>query len=258
MRPSARAPPARRERLSGRLGSPYLVPLAAAAVAALGVWLWRDRLWAIGRQATGSPETQIREALSHQDRAHLEDVYAFRGGGTLELRPVRYAEVVTEVAGERATVVAMLEAEGRAAWRDQAAQVRYLGRERFGMRPCSIALWCADGDQFGRLRGVLALLFRRLDALERRDAGLYRQLLSPAWRDGVAGPAQAAAAVEEELARPAAGRRRVVAWQIRVERETAEVGEDYLVEPERGGPERLRARLSLRLEGGRWLLSAGR
>jgi hypothetical protein len=227
-------------------------------VAALAVWLGRDRLWEIGKQATGSPETQIREALSHQDRAHLEDVYGFRGGGTLELVPVRYAEVVADVAGPRATVVAMLEAEGRAVWRDEAAEVSYLGRERFGMRPCSIALWCADGDQFGRLRGVLALLFRRHDALSAGDADRYRALLSPAWRDGPDGPAEAAAEVAAGRSRSGSPRRRVVAWQIRVERETAEVGEDYLLAEGPGQPRRLRARLSLRLSDGRWLLSAGR
>jgi hypothetical protein len=71
---------------------------------------------------------------------------------------------------------------------------------------------------------VLAFLFRRHDAL-------------------------AAAA------RPAA--RRVLAWQIRAERETAEVGEDLETAPPTGAPTRERSRLSLRLEGGRWV-AAGR
>jgi hypothetical protein len=206
-------------RLGGRLGAPYLAPAAAVALAGAAFWLAWGWLSALGRSEAAA-DVQIREALANQVRAHLEDVYAFRGGGTLELAPVRYAEVAPLVEGDRAVVAAVLEAEGRAVWRDQAAAVTYLGRERFHMRPCSIALWCAEGDQFARLRGVLASLFRRHDAL-------------------------AAAA------RPAA--RRVLAWQIRVERETAEVGEDFETAPPSGAPLRERSRISLRLESGRWV-----
>ncbi|HEY7723709.1 MAG TPA: nuclear transport factor 2 family protein [Anaeromyxobacteraceae bacterium] len=200
-----------------------LVPAAAVALAGIGLWLAWGRLAALGRSEAAA-DAQIREALANQVRASLEDVYGFRGGGTLDLHPVRYADVAPLLEGERAVVTAMLEAEGRAVWREQVAAVSYLGRERFHMRPCSIALWCAEGDQFARLRSVLAFLFRRHDAL-------------------------AAAA------RPAA--RRVLAWQIRAERETAEVGEDLETAPPTGAPTRERSRLSLRLEGGRWV-AAGR
>jgi hypothetical protein len=167
-------------RLGARVGAPILVPLAAAAAAALAAWAFRDRIDAIGRSATGSPETQVREALANQPRAHLEDVYGFRGGGTLELHPVRFAEVRAVVKGERAEVSAVMEAEGRAAWRDQAARLSWIGVERFHMRPCPIALWCADGDQFARMRGVLAALFRRQDALAARAAPAARRVT--AWQ----------------------------------------------------------------------------
>ena len=209
-------------RLAGRLGAPHLVPAAAVALAGLALWLAWGRLSELGRSEAAA-DVQIREALANQVRAHLEDVYGFRSGGTLELHPVRYADVAPLLEGQRAVVAAMLEAEGRAVWRDQAAAVSYLGRERFHMRPCAIALWCAEGDQFSRLRGVLASLFRRHDAL-------------------------AAAA------RPSA--RHVLAWQIRVERETAEVGEDLETAPPSGAPVRERSRISLRLEGGRWVAAA--
>jgi hypothetical protein len=207
-----------RRRLGRRLGAPYLVPLGLAAAAAAGAWLLRDRISAIGRFPAGG-ERQVRDALANQVRAHLEDVYGFRAGGTLELSPVRYAEVSAVVEGGEATVVALLEVEGRAAWRDQAAAVSYIGRERFKMRPCAIAGWCAEGEQFQRLRGLLLALFRRHDAL-------------------------AAAAL------PA--RRRVLAWQIRAERDTAEVGEDRETVSASGAPVRERSRFTLRFDGTRW------
>jgi hypothetical protein len=207
-------------RLSGRVGAPYLVPLALAAAAGLAVWGLRDRLWDLGRQATGSPETQVREALANQVRAHLEDVYGFRSGGTLELVPVRFAEVSPVVQGERAQVTAVLEAEGRAVWRDQAARVSWIGVERFHMHPCPIALWCAEGDQFARLRAVLAALFRRHDALAERAAPVVR---------------------------------RVAGWQVRLEGDVAEVGEDFESAAAGGvGAVRERSRFRLRFDGSRW------
>jgi len=241
-------------RLSARVGAPYLVPLAVVAAAGLAFWIGRDRLWSLG-QATVGGESQVREALANQVRAHLEDVYGFRGGGTLELHPVRYAEPTVTVDGGRATVVAMLEAEGRAAWRDQAAAVTWLGRERFHMRPCSIALWCAEGDQFARLRAVLATLFRRHDALAAGDAAAYGHLVAEGYRDGEVARAGFLATAAREAGRARPGRR-VVAWQLRADGAAVEVGEDF-EEPEQGKARRLRARFTLRQESGRWLLSAG-
>ena len=121
-----------------------------------------------------APETQIRKALLQQTRAHLDDVYGFRAGGTVELVDVRYADVTPDVQGGDAVVVAMLSADGRAVWRDQDARLAYVGRERFHMKPCSIALWCGEGDQFDRLRGVLLALFRRHDAWQGRDMAAPR------------------------------------------------------------------------------------
>jgi len=245
---------ARERRLSARVGAPILVPLALVAAAGLGFWLARDRLWALG-QATVGGESQVREALANQVRAHLEDVYGFRSGGTLELHPVRYAEPTVIVEAGRATVVAMLEAEGRAAWRDQAARITYLGRERFHMRPCAIALWCAEGDQFARLRAALATLFRRHDALAAGDAGAYAHLVAASYRDGAVDRARHLERVAREISGPRAGRQ-VVGWQLRAEGEAVEVGEDF-EEPQQGGSRRLRSRFTLRQEAGRWLVAAG-
>ena len=127
------------------------MPFLAAAAAAAAAWFWRADLMDAGSAATlQSPETQVRQALAAQGRAHLEDIYGWKAGGTLELVPVRYEDVVPDVEGNRATVVAILDADGKAVWRDQSATVSYIGREQFHMKPCKIALWCAEGDQFAR------------------------------------------------------------------------------------------------------------
>jgi hypothetical protein len=245
-------------RRSGRLGAPVLVPAALALAAAAAAWAFRDRLQAIGGGLSmESPDTQIRRALSAQTRARLDDVYGFRAGGTAELAPVRFRDVVTSVAGERATVVAMLDAEGRVTWRDQAAELSYVGRERFHLRPCRIALWCGEGDQFERLREVLRVLFRRLDAFEARDAAAYAGLVSERYRDqGLDRRALLERVAADFRAGPAAAMR-VRAWQIRVERDRAEVGEDYQIEVAGRPPAHLRALLRLERDGERWVFAGG-
>jgi hypothetical protein len=99
------AGPRRRERSSG---APHLVPAGLALAAAVGAWLLWGRLASCAPAIEGS-EAQIRAALANQGRAHLDDVYGFHAGGTVELAPVRIAEVVPSVEGSRATVVAMVD-----------------------------------------------------------------------------------------------------------------------------------------------------
>ncbi len=251
-----------------------------AGAAALGAWFWRAEILDAGSGLSlQSPESQIRQALAHQDRAHLEDVYGWKAGGTLELTQVRYSEVVPDVEGERATVVAQLDAEGRAVWRDQAAAVSYIGRERFHMKPCKIALWCAEGDQFARLRAVLRTLFRRLDAARAGDVAAQLALAADDYREGATDRAGLAARLRRDSASPRPGLR-VRAWQIRVDREGAEVGEDYEETGAEAGAEAgagregaeageagagrdgrdvrpLRARYRLERNGERWVFAAG-
>jgi hypothetical protein len=241
-------------RLSGRLGAPYLVPLGLAIAAAVGVWLGWGRLTSVG-SSLESPETQVRKALLHQDRAQLADVYGFRGGGTVDLHPVRFEDVAPTVADGRATVVAMLRAEGRVVWRDQDARLAYLGRERFHMKPCSIALWCGEGDQFDRLRGVLLALFRRHDAWQQRDAAAYGRLLAAGYRDGGEDRSAVLRRVAAEL--PTAPSARIVAWQIRVDREGAEVGEDLELAAGAGARRVERHVYRLAREGERWVFAGG-
>jgi hypothetical protein len=228
-----------------------------AGLAAAGAWIWRAELMDAGSGVSlQSPESQIRQALGHQNRAHLEDVYGWKAGGTLELVPVRYSEVVPVVEGDRASVVAQLDAEGQAVWRDQSAAVSYIGREQFHMKPCRIALWCAEGDQFARLRAVLRTLFRRHDAARAGDPAAQLALAADDYRDGPIDRAGLAARLRRELASPRPGLR-VRAWQIRIDRDGAEVGEDY-DEPGPGGELRpLRARYRLERRGERWVFAAG-
>lgn len=246
-----------RFRPSFRHGAPYLVPLVLAGGAAAALWAWRGQLASVGSSlALESPETQVRKALASQGRAHLEDVYGFQAGGTLELVPVRYSDVVPLVEDGRASVVAVLDAEGRVAWKDRAAGVSYLGREQFHMRPCSIALWCAEGDQFARLRGVLRTLFRRLDAVEARDAAAYAALVADDYRDGATDRSGILDRVRRELGAEAPAVR-VLGWQIRVDRDGAEVGEDQEVAEPGGGTRRARARYRLERRGDRFSFASG-
>jgi hypothetical protein len=162
-------------------------------------------------------EARVRQALGRQERARLEGP----PGGldlSVDLFPVRFADVSASFDGDRATVVAMVEAEGRAAFGGESAAVSYVGRERFHMRPCAAAL-CPEADQLARLRGVLELLVRRHRSLAGTEPG-----------------------------------RRVLGWQIRVERATAEAGEDLEVKGADGSPARERARLSLRWAEGGWAI----
>jgi len=271
--------PGRRRRVSFRSGAPYLVPILVAGAAAAAAWIWRAELLDAGSGVSlQSRESQVRQALAHQNRAHLEDVYGWKAGGTLELSPVRYSEVVPVVEGERAAVVAQLDAEGRAVWRDQSAAVSYIGREQFHMKPCKIALWCAEGDQFARLRAVLRTLFRRLDAARAGDAAAQVALAADDYREGATDRAGLTARLRKESASPRPGLR-VRAWQIRVDRDGAEVGEDYEeagaeagagrgpaeagagrgpAEAGAGREERpLRARYRLERRGERWVFAAG-
>lgn len=248
--------PGQQERLRfGKSGAPYLIPVALALLAAAVGWLARDRIASVGTTSLASPETQVRQALANQKRALLNDVYGFKAGGTAELYPVQFADVAVTVEDGKALVVAMLDGEGRVTWRDQQATLRYLGRERFQMAPCRIALWCGDGDQFARLRGVLQALFRRHDAALAGDRAALARLVSDRYADAGEDRAQVLSRLDREA--PANGeRQRIVAWQIRIERDRAEIGEEYERESS-GRTQRARARYTLAWDGDRWTFVAG-
>jgi hypothetical protein len=233
----------------------HLLPPVALLVAALGLWLGGGRPISCGG-ALESPETQVRKALGAQDRAHLDDLYGAKDG-TADLTSLRYAEVVSSFEGARATVVALVEATGRVTWRDQSTELTYLGREKSRLRACSTSVWCADGEQFPRLRGVLLLLLRREAAFDAGGSAAYAGLVSEGYRDQGLSKQDLLGRLAREPRSAVPRRQRILAWQIRVDRERAEVGEDYLVEVAGQTPRQQRARYTLVLEGDGWVFSSG-
>jgi hypothetical protein len=241
--------------LGARLGAPYLAPILLALLAlAAGLWL-RERTPQVAA-ALAPPEARVKAALAAQRHARIENVYGHQAGGMATLDDVRFGDVLVEVEGERARVVAMVQADGRVNWRSHEARLGYVGREAFAMAPCRVAGWCGDGAQFDGLRAVLRLLFRRLDAFNSADAQAYGRLVASDWRGQ-----GARAALLDRLARDLAGQPRarleVEAWQIRVERDRAVVGEDGRLALGDGPARPLRTRLELTREAGRWVIAAG-
>lgn len=262
--PPGGAPPARgpgvdvrgRRERAARVGAPHLAPAALALAAGALVWLSWGQLRACGRAAVTSPETQVREALAAQRRAGIPDAYGFRAGGAVQLDEVRYADVQVAVEGGKARVVAVVEASGRVVWREEQAAIVYIGREVFSMAPCTAAGWCADGQQFQRLRGVLSALFRRGDAANAGDLEALARLLSERWREP-GGKAAAVARLRAAREASPGAQVRVLGWQIRVERDGATVGEDHEVLRGGGPPEARRVVYELVREDDRWRFVAG-
>lgn len=140
------------------------------------------------------------------------------GTARVDLSRVALGDVTVAVEDGRARVLAVAEAEGRARFAGQAPALAYVGREAFAVERCAAPSgWCPAEGAFSALRGVVAAL--------------------------------------AEAPRPAGAR--VVAWQIRVERDAASAGEDYEAPSEdpAGPARRLRATFALRREGDRWSLA---
>lgn len=262
--PPAAAPPpelgerarGRRER-AARVGAPHLAPSLLALAAALAAWaLWGKVSCRDAGLALSSPETQVKAALARQDRARVPDVYGFRAGGTASMRSVSYSDVAISMDGGTARVVALVEAEGDVAWQEERARLSYVGREAFQMSRCSAAGWCADGRQFAGVKGVLATLFRREDAFNGRDPEAYERLVSERY-SGAGGKPALVARLRDDLRDGPPARVRIVAWQIRVERDRAIVGEDYELAIGEDAPRTLRARYELAREGERWAIVSG-
>ncbi len=244
-------PRAPRRARAGRRGAPYRFPVAVVAVVAVLIWRNWGALVSFDLPiAAAGAETQVKEALAHQQRAALADVYGFMAGGTAQLEPVRFGDVTVSMDQGKARVLAVVEAQGRVVWRGEKADLSYVGRESFGMTRCRIALWCGDGEQFTRLRGVLTALFRRADATATRDVSAAGRLVSEAYA-GPGGKPALLARLARDFRAPAA-EVHVRAWQIRVERDRARVGEDYDVVQPGGARERRRSLYTLELEGDRW------
>ena len=240
----------------GRLGAPHLVPFVAVAAALVLLWRYGGALLEPGlATAAAGAEAQVKAALASQGRAALDEVYGFQGGGRVTLEPVRFGDVTVSAGEGRAEVLAVVEAQGRVTWPRGEASLGYVGREAFAMRPCRSVRWCADGEQFANLRGVLTALFRRADAAAARDVEAAVRLASPAYQ-GEGGRAALEARLASVYREPAVDAR-VRGWQVRVERERATVGEDLEVAGADGASERRRAVYRLAREDGRWVFVDG-
>ncbi len=158
-----------------------------------------------------SASTEVKDALSRVGAVRVS-----AGPLAADLERVRFSDVTVSLDGNRALVLAVVEANGRVRAAGEDATMAYVGREAFAMERCPDREWCPAGEQLPALLGVLAALPGLEEAL-RRDAGVPF---------------------------------RVLAWQIRADRDRAPVGADYEI----GGaePRRLRARWDLERKGARW------
>jgi hypothetical protein len=136
------------------------------------------------------------------------------GSARVGLAHVSFSDVVVTTDGAVALVVAMVQADGTVRLAGGEPSLAYVGREAFRMERCAGRRWCLAPDALGGLRGVVAAL-----AAAPRPAG----------------------------ARP-------VAWQVRVDRDRADAGEDYEA-VEGGAPRRLRSTWALARAGKAWALS---
>ncbi len=140
------------------------------------------------------------------------------GFASFQARDVRarFGDVEVAADGGRAQVLAVVDADGRVRLPGGGeVALGYVGREAFEMERCARARWCAAGPALPALAGVVEALVASRRAPDRRP----------------------------------------VAWQIRVERDRALVGEDA-VGP--GGARTSRGFLELVRDGGAWRVVAPR
>lgn len=136
------------------------------------------------------------------------------GSARVELDRAAFADVTVSMDGGRALVLAVVDASGRAREEGRDVALAYVGRERFAMERCAAARWCASGDPLPALAGVVAAV----------------------------------------AAAPRPDGRRPVAWQIRVERDRALVGEDAALPDGAPAP---RGRWEVLRDGDGWRIAAG-
>jgi hypothetical protein len=133
------------------------------------------------------------------------------GEGRIRLGRAAFADVAVSLEGRRALAVAVVDADGAVRAGGHEVRLAYVGREALELERCPGRRWCPVGSALPALAGV----------------------------------------VEALLLAPAAERRRAVAWQIRVERDRATVGEDAELA---GGGKAPRVVRNLVREDGRWRL----
>jgi hypothetical protein len=222
---------------------------AGAVAAAVAAWAGSGGL----RPLLESPETGIRRALD----AAPAPGGAAPGPGGLRLDRLRLTDLVVAARGDLAEVKAVADAEGAVAWRGLEVSVSYVGAERLSVARCASAGWCVEGERLPRLAALVAVLLRRADAFDDGDADRYRPLVADDYRGPDGGKPELLRRLAADLSAAPRARLRPLAWQVRIERDVAQVGEDYEVAIGGAPPRRLRARLDLRDDGGRWRFTGG-
>lgn len=238
-------------RSSGSRRSRAVAAIAGVTAAAAAVWLLVGGHRTL-RPLLESPERGIRRALD-----------GWAGGaapgpsGGFRSLAIRCRDLVVTSLDGAAEVVLVADAEGEVEVQGQPVAVSYLGRERLRMVRCRAAGWCVDGEPLPRLAAVLGVLARRAQAFDRADAGAYAALVDDGYRGADGGKPELLRRLAADLGASPRARLRPLAWQVRIERETAQVGEDYELAIGAAPARRLRARLDLREVGGRWRFTGG-
>jgi hypothetical protein len=143
--------------------------------------------------------------------AHATPCELAAGTASVTLARTSFRDVEVAAEGGRARVLAMVDADGHVRLGGGDVAVGYVGREAFELERCATARWCPAGPLLPSLAGVVAAL----------------------------------------AAAPSEPGRRPVAWQVRVERDRATVGEDA-VGP--GGARAPRGLVELVRDGAGWRL----
>lgn len=155
-----------------RRGTRAVVVLVGLALLAGGVWALLPRL--LG--AAGGPEPELLAALRSAELSRAAIPVA--GAPPFEPRALRFDRFAVTVDGDRASVVATLDASGVSG----AVQVSSLGRERihFVRRD---GRWEPDGALAPSLAEALASLWRRAEVLSGSAPEALGSLVAPADRE---------------------------------------------------------------------------
>jgi hypothetical protein len=219
-------------------------------------------MWLVGggtstlRSLVESPETGIRRALAGPVGPGATRAVG-GSGATVRFDRTKFADLLVNATGTGAEVVAVADAEAVVAWRGQEVTLSYVGRERLQMARCQGGGWCVEGERAPRLVALLSVLVRRADAFADADAERYRPLVADDYGGAEGGKPELLRRLAADLGGSPRARLRLLGWQVRIERETAQVGEDFEIALGAGPARRLRARFDLREEGGRWRFTGG-
>jgi hypothetical protein len=228
---------------------------AAAVAIALGAAAWLTVGGDALRARLEGPEAGARRVLAAAREAPAVPLPG--GEGTFRVDRVRFAEPVVRADGARAEVTVVAEGEGTVALRGAEVRVGLVAQERIPMASRPGGGWAIAGPALlPRTTSLLAVLCRRAAAFDDAAPERYGPLVDEGYRGADGGREGLLRRIAADLGALPRARLRPVAWQLRLEREEAEVGEDYEIAAG-GPPRRLRARFRLREGSGGWTFTEG-